>query len=155
MLQTVLHLLFNGVGDADWPYLAARVATGVFFVFSGYHKLTNLKRRAVFVATLRASGVPFVPVMQWFVPSVEFLGGLAVAFGFLTPLAAVGLAAICLVATCADGVRRIRSWDAIDKADLIDDVLYLPEVLYILLLALFIASGAGPFSIDAILSRLL
>ena len=43
----------------------------------------------------------------------------------------------------------------IDKADVIDDVLYLPEVLYVMLLGLFVANGAGPFSIDAVLSRLL
>lgn len=153
MLQTVFHVLLNGVGSAALPYVAARIATGIFFVFSGYHKLTNVKRRAVFVATLQDCGIPFLPVMQWFVPAVEFLGGLAVAFGLLTPLAAVGLAAICLVAICADGVRRIRTWDAIDRADVIDDFLYLPEVLYLLLLALFVADGAGPFSLDAVLLR--
>jgi uncharacterized membrane protein YphA (DoxX/SURF4 family) len=93
--------------------------------------------------------------MQWFVPGVEFLGGLGVAFGFLTPLAALGLATICLVAAYADGITRIEAWGAIDRADVIDDVLYLPEVLYILLLALFVANGAGPFSLDAILNRYL
>ena len=155
MLHTVWQILLNGVGGATLTYLAARVATGVFFVFSGYHKLTNAKRRATFVATLQACHVPFVPVMQWFVPGVEFLGGLGVAFGFLTPLAALGLATICLVAAYADGISRVEAWGAIDRADVIDDVLYLPEVLYILLLALFVANGAGPFSLDAILNRYL
>jgi uncharacterized membrane protein YphA (DoxX/SURF4 family) len=155
MLHTVLHMLLNGVGGAVWLYLGARVATGVFFVFSGYHKLTNAERRAALVATLQASNVPFVPVMQWFVPGIEFLGGLGVAFGFLTPLAALGLATICLVAAYADGMRRVKGWGAIDKADVIDDVLYLPEVLYMMLLALFVANGAGPLSIDAILNRFL
>ncbi len=155
MLQTLLHILFSGVGSVVLPYLGARVATGVFFAFSGYHKLTNAKRRATFIATLQTCDIPFIPVMQWFVPGVEFLGGLGVAFGFLTPLAAVGLAIICLVAVCADGMRRVKTWDAIDRADVIDDVLYLPEVLYILLLAMFVAGGAGPFSLDAVLSRLL
>jgi uncharacterized membrane protein YphA (DoxX/SURF4 family) len=155
MLHTVSHLLLNGVCSTALVYLAARVATGVFFVLSGYHKLTNAKRRATFVATLQACHVPFIPVMQWFVPCVEFLGGLGVVFGFLTPLAALGLAAICLVAAYAAGIGRIEGLGAIDKADVIDDVLYLPEVLYILLLALFIAGGAGPFSLDAILSSFL
>lgn len=154
MLQTVWSFLLNGFGGAVLAYAVARVATGVFFVFSGYHKLTNANRRAVLVATLQACRVPFIPVMQWFVPGVEFLGGLGVAFGLLTPLAALGLTVICLVAACADGMRRIRGWGAIDEADVIDNVLYLPEVLYIFLLALFIAGGAGPFSLDAIISRL-
>lgn len=155
MLRTISHILLNGVGDAVLSYLVVRVATGVFFVFSGFHKLTNAKRRATFIATLQACGVPFIPVMQWFVPGVEFLGGLGVAFGFLTPLAALGLATICLVAACVDGMGRVKAWGAIDKADVIDDVLYLPEVLYILLLTLFVTNGAGPFSLDAVLSRLL
>jgi uncharacterized membrane protein YphA (DoxX/SURF4 family) len=151
MLRTVSNILLNGAGSTVLVYLAVRVATGVFFVFSGYHKLTNAERRAIFVGTLQSCGIPFIPVMQWFVPGVEFLGGLGVAFGFLTPLAALGLAVICLTAACADGMRRVRTWGAIDKADVIDDVLYLPEVLYIFLLALLIANGAGPFSLDAIL----
>ena len=54
MWQTMLPMLLNGVGGAVWFYLGARVATGTFFVFSGYHKLTNAERRAVFVATLQA-----------------------------------------------------------------------------------------------------
>ena len=155
MLHTLPHILLNGFGDAVFPYLVARIATGVFFAFSGYHKLTNAERRATLVATLQACRIPFIPVMQWFVPSVEFLGGLGVAFGFLTPLAALGLATICLIAAYTDGMRRIRAWGAIDGADVIDDLLYLPEVLYIVLLALFVANGAGPVSLDAILNRFL
>jgi putative oxidoreductase len=155
MLHRVLDILLNGVGNAAFTYAAARIATGAFFVFSGYHKLTNARRRATLVATLQASDIPFIPVMQWFVPGVEFFGGLGVGFGFLTPLAALGLATICLIAACADGVPRVRTWGALDKTDMIDDVLYLPEVLYILLLALFVANGAGPFSLDALLNRFL
>ena len=152
MWRTIFDIVVDGFGGAAFPYLVARVATGVFFVLSGYHKLTNDDRRAIFIGTLQACHVPFISVMQWFVPGVEFLGGLGVAFGFLTPIAALGLAVICVVATCSDGMRRIGTWAAIDKADVIDDILYLPEVLYILLLALFIAGGAGPFSLDAVLS---
>jgi uncharacterized membrane protein YphA (DoxX/SURF4 family) len=155
MLHTVSEVALNGVGGVAFSYLAARVATGLFFVFSGYHKLTNAERRAALVATLQACHIPFVPLMQWFVPGVEFVGGLGVVFGFLTPLAALGLAAICFIAACTDGVRRVRASGVIDKADKIDNVLYLPEVLYIVLLALFVANGAGRFSLDAMLSHLL
>jgi putative oxidoreductase len=152
-MRAMTDILLDGAGSTVLVYLGVRIATGVFFVFSGYHKLTNAERRATFVGTLQSCGIPFLPVMQWFVPSVEFLGGLGVAFGFLTSLAALGLAVICVVAACADGLRRVKTWGAIDRLDVIDDVLYLPEVLYVLLLALFIANGAGPFSLDAILRR--
>ena len=155
MLHTVSQLVLGGLGGAALPYLVGRVATGMFFVFSGYHKLTNAERRAALVATLRDCNIPLVPLMQWFVPGVEFLGGFGVAFGLLTPLAALGLAAICLIAACTDGVRRVRASAAIDRADKIDDALYLPEVPYIVLLALFVANGAGPLSLDAMLSHFL
>jgi putative oxidoreductase len=155
MLDTVSQLVLNGIGGAASPYLVGRVVTGVFFVFSGYHKLTNAERRAALVATLQACHIPFVPLMQWFVPGVEFVGGLGVAFGFLTPLAALGLAVICLIAACTDGMRRVRASAAIDKADKIDDALYLPEIPYVVLLALFVANGAGPFSLDAMLNHFL
>jgi putative oxidoreductase len=147
MLDTVSQLVLNGIGGVALPYLVGRVITGVFFVFSGYHKLTNAERRAALVATLQAC--------QWFVPGVEFVGGLGVAFGFLTPLAALGLAVICLIAACTDGMRRVRASAAIDKADKIDDALYLPEIPYVVLLALFVANGAGPFSLDAMLNHFL
>lgn len=155
MLHTVSEVALNGVGGVEFSYLVARVVTGVFFVFSGYHKLTNAERRGALVATLQACGIPFVSLMQWFVPGVEFVGGLGVVFGFLTPLAALGLAVICFIAACTDGMRRVRGAGVIDKADKIDDVLYLPEVLYIVLLALFVANGAGPFSLDAMLNHFL
>ena len=37
MLHTVSYVLLNGVGGAVLTYVGARIATGVFFVFSGYH----------------------------------------------------------------------------------------------------------------------
>jgi uncharacterized membrane protein YphA (DoxX/SURF4 family) len=155
MLHAVSQILLCGVGGAAFPYLIARVTTGAFFVFSGYHKLTNAERHTTLIETLRACDIPFIPVMQFLVPGVELLGGLGVAFGFLTPLAAFGLATICLVATCTDGMRRVKASSVIDRADQIDTILYLPEVLYIVLLALFVANGAGPVSLDAIMVRFL
>jgi len=51
------------------------------------------------------------------VPSVEFAGGLAVFAGFYGPLFAALLFTVCIVATCVDGLNRIRSYQPIDKAD--------------------------------------
>lgn len=139
----------------DIALTANRVATGAFFLFSGYHKLFNAMRRKSLVDTLTSAGIPFISVMQWFVPTVEFLGGLAVVFGFLTRIAAFGLIIISLVAAVTDGWKRVKSWLPISTADTIDDVLYLPEVLYVLLLLPFLVNGAGPYSFDAIGSHLL
>ena len=66
------------------------------------------------------------------------------------PLAALGLLVICLVAVHTSGKRRLVSSTPIDRADYLDDVLYLPEVLYLVMLAVVILAGPGPFRLDSI-----
>jgi uncharacterized membrane protein YphA (DoxX/SURF4 family) len=144
-------LLFNGVGLGQVAYAFVRIATGLFFAISGYHKLFNPQRHATLVATLEADGVPLLKVNQWFVPMVEMGGGVALVIGLLTPIAAIGLACICTVACVVDGVKRIKGWGPIDKADYIDDLLYLPELVYIMILVLLITKGGGDWSVDHIL----
>jgi uncharacterized membrane protein YphA (DoxX/SURF4 family) len=114
--------------------LLLRIATGIFFVCSGYHKLFNPERHEALKQTLISLNVPCVGFNQWWVPTVEFMGGLGVIVGFLFPVAAIGLIIICTVATCTDGLRRIKSWKPIDLADWLDDLLYLPEAIYVLIL---------------------
>ncbi len=134
------------------PAIAAmRFALGAFFVLSGVHKLTNKERHKTFTETLTALGIPRVVVFQWFVPGVEFFGGLGVAFGFLTPLAALGLLVICLVALLTNSPTVVASYKPIDRADRVDDWLYQPEMMYALMLLYFITAGAGPVSVDRFL----
>lgn len=134
--------LVHGLGGTEYAHVFARVSLGVFFAISGFDKLrdpTNL------LATFRADHIPFVAVNRWFVPAVEFSAGIALTIGMLTPLAALGLLCICLVATCTDGVKRFHDSNI---ADWLDDLLYLPEVLYGLVLLYMIAAGSGPLAID-------
>lgn len=154
-METINGLLMNGAGQAAIGYAVMRFAVGSFFAISGFHKLFNAPRHATLCATLKSCGVPCIGFFQWFVPGVEFLAGMAVATGFLTPLAALGLICICLIAILTDGLKRIPAWKPIDRADYADDVLYLPEVLYLVMLAVVVATGAGPFSLDAIGLQLL
>jgi uncharacterized membrane protein YphA (DoxX/SURF4 family) len=150
---TVRNILLDGIGG-ELPAIAAmRFALGSFFVLSGFHKLTNKERHKTFVETLAALGIPRIGIFQWFVPGVEFLGGLGVAFGFLTPLAALGLLVICAVALLTSSPAVIASYKPIDRADRVDDWLYQPELIYALMLLYFIAAGAGPVSIDQLLRR--
>jgi putative oxidoreductase len=130
---------------------AMRFALGSFFVLSGIHKLTNRERHKTFVETLKALGIPRIGILQWFVPGVEFCGGLAVAVGFLTPLAALGLLVICSVALVTNSPTVVASYKPIDRADRVDDWLYQPETLYALMLLYFVAAGAGPVSVDQLL----
>jgi len=140
-------------GGADLTAIALfinRIALGAFFTISGFHKLFNRQRHAVFVRELVTDRVPRLGFNQWFVPSIEFFGGLALLTGMLAPLAALGLLVICLVAVHTSGKRRIISSMPIDRADYLDDALYLPEVLYLVMLVVVVLAGPGPLRLDSV-----
>ena len=68
----MIQLLFHGVGWTDIALALNRVAVGMFFMFSGYHKLFNAARHRAFTDELRSLRVPAVRINQWRVPFVEF-----------------------------------------------------------------------------------
>ena len=143
---------------ADAPNAALtlnRVALGMFFAISGYHKLFNPSRHATLTQTLQDDGVRAVPIMQWLVPGIEFSGGWALIIGLLSALAAFGLFVICLGAVVFDSIKRVGAWQPIDRADWLGDLLYLPEALYCIGLAVVMLGGPGPWSLDAKISMLL
>lgn len=136
--------------------VAARVAVGTFFAISGYHKAFHKGRRETLRKTLVEDKVPFPNLSMFCIPAVELAGGVALAVGFMTPLAALALLGICGGALLFDGLKRIPTMKPLNAADYVDDVLYLPETLLTFLLIAVLA-GAFPAaaSIDAILLSLL
>lgn len=102
--------LVHGLRHWDAADLCIRASVGVFFAISGYHKLFNKDRHATLVETFKKDGIPCIRFNQWFVPIVEFTAGIWFTLGLLTVISAGLLGAICLVATCTDGVKRIRDW---------------------------------------------
>lgn len=146
--MSILHLLSSGAADSDMALAAVRVSVGVFFALSGYHKLFNRDRHAGFVDTLKADHVPVLRFNEWFVPCVELGAGIAVAAGFLAAGASLMLLAICIVACMAEASGKVEAFKPIDEADRIDDWLYLPEVLYALMLFAVICAGPGAYSLD-------
>lgn len=151
----MIDLLFRGVGWTDIAMTLNRIAIGVFFMLSGYHKLFNAERHRSVVDELKALGIHAVGFNQWWVPLVEFSAGGAVLIGMLAPLAALGLLVLILVAIVTSGPQRIKVYKPIDQGDRIDDWLYLPEVLYAFMLIVVLSAGAGPYSIDALILRLI
>jgi uncharacterized membrane protein YphA (DoxX/SURF4 family) len=151
----MIHILFGGVGWTDIALTLNRVAVGMFFMFSGYHKLFNAERHRVFAEELRSLHVHAVGINQWWVPLVEFFAGGAVVIGLVAPLAALGLLFVILVAIATTGRERIKAFMPIDRADRIDDWLYLPETLYAFMLIMVISAGAGPYSVDAAILSLI
>src|SRR5579862_9060613 len=149
--RRIMHWFLIAQG-AQAPYAALtvnRVALGVFFAISGYHKLFNASRHATISRTLQDDGVHALPIMQWLVPSIEFAGGWALILGLLSVLAAFGLFVICGGAVALDAVKRIRPWQPLDRADWLGDLLYLPESLYCIGLVVVMLGGPGPWSLDA------
>ena len=85
-----------------------------------------------------------------FVSLVEFACGAGLILGLLTPLCAVMLMGDMIVAILTN---RIGSIHASGFLAFLDDFLYLPEVLYALILFWLLFSGPGPYSVDGMMAR--
>jgi putative oxidoreductase len=125
--------------------LIARLSVGALFALSGGGKLFVPSRRDEMVRTLRAAGVPAPPVNAVLVSSVEFLFGSLLIVGFLTPLCCLMLSGVMVVALATTVLPRV---EATSLASWLSSVLYLPEVLYVLILVWLLVSGPGWFSLD-------
>lgn len=137
-----------GFGLHDEALALLRFASGAFFMCSGYNKLFNRGRHDRFMQTLKEDKVPALKFNEWWVPGWEFIGGMFLMIGFNTAFVAGVLLVICAVACFAEAKQRVMEYQPINKVDMVADVLYLPEVLYIVMLAVNVVSGSGKYSID-------
>ena len=85
-------------------------------------------------------------VMTYFVSSVEFIGGCLLIIGLLSTLCCVALIIDMIVAIITVQLATITK--ALSFIDWLDDFLYLPEVMYIIIFLWLISSGPGRLSID-------
>ena len=132
------------------PMTAARVLIGIFFCISGGTKLLVPAQFSILEQTMVQSHIPFPHLSALFVSLVEFTCGAGLVLGLLTPLCALVLAGDMIVAVATN---RIHSIQASGVLAWIDDFLYLPEVLYIIILVWLILSGPGRYSIDGLVAR--
>jgi len=146
VIQSVLAIL----RAAEWiPVTAARVLIGIFFCISGRTKLFVPAQFSVLEKTLVESHIPFPHANALFVATVELACGAGLALGLLTPLCAAVLAGDMVVAIATN---RIHSIQAKGVLAWLDDFLYLPEVLYTLILVWLIFSGPGRYSLDGLIA---
>jgi putative oxidoreductase len=96
--------------------------------------------------TLVAAKVPFPHLMTYFVSGVEFVGGSLLVVGFLSSPACAALLVDMLVAILTNKLSALPK--GLSPLNWLDDFLYLPEVLYVLLFLWLICSGPGRFSVD-------
>jgi putative oxidoreductase len=146
VVQSALTMLRAG----EWmPVTAARVLIGIFFCISGGTKLFVRAQFGVLEQTLVQSHIPLPHASALFVAVVEFACGAGLALGLLTPLCAAMLAVDMIVAIATN---RIHSIQASGIFAWLDDFLYLPEVLYTLILVWLIFSGPGRYSSDGLIA---
>ena len=136
---------------AEWiPVTVVRVLIGVFFCISGGTKLLVPSQFSEMQETMIQSHIPFPHASALFVSLVEFACGGGLVLGRLTPLCAVMLMGDMIVAIFTN---RIGSIHASGFLAWLDDFLYLPEVLYVLILFWLLFSGPGPYSVDSMIAR--
>ena len=138
-------LLGNG-GLEQYAILLARVSLGLFFAISGANKLFVASTAKTMYETLVKANVPFPQLMVYFVSGVEFVGGSLLTVGFLSSVASVALLIDMIVAILTTALSSMPK--GLSPLNWLDDFLYLPEVLYVLLFIWLICSGPGKFSAD-------
>ena len=139
----------NELHSLEWlGILLARVAVGLLFFLSGRGKLFVPERREQVRRTLIEAHVPFPDLNALFVSTVEFVCGLLLVLGAVTPLACALLAFVMIAAIATTAIRNIK---ASSPAEWLAAFLYLPEPLYLVILIWLFFSGPGWLSIDNLL----
>ena len=131
-----MNFLNSLTSYSDWGLLALRLAIGAVFVVHGKGKMGMWK--------MKPNGQMKAPMtsMMKLLSVAEPLGGIALAAGFLTELAALGLGVIMLGAL----YFKMKVWKMAFKADNATgwefDLVLLAGCLALL------TSGAGAYSLD-------
>ena len=145
--KRLVQFALQGNGDFEqYAILLVRVSIGLFFAISGGNKLFVAGGTKPVYETLVQAKVPFPHLMAYFVSGVEFVGGALLTVGFLSSPASMALLIDMIVATVTSAVSTMPK--GLSPLSWLDDLLYLPEVLYVLFFVWLICSGPGKFSVD-------
>jgi putative oxidoreductase len=125
--------------------LLARLSVGLLFAISGAAKLLVPARREQMRGAVREAGLPVPEVSAVIMSTVECLFGALLAIGFLTPLCCLMLAGVMVGALATTVLPAVKATSMIDW---LGEVLYLPEVLYLVLLVWLLFAGPGWLSLD-------
>ena len=145
--ERLVQLALMGSSDLErYAILLVRASIGVFFAISGANKLFVAGGTKPVYDTLVQAKIPFPRFTAYFVSGVEFVCGSLVALGFLSSPACVVLLIDMVVATVTSAVATLPK--GLSPLSWLDDLLYLPEVLYVLFFIWLICAGPGKFSVD-------
>jgi putative oxidoreductase len=128
--------------------LLARLSVGLLFAISGGSKLFAPARRDEMRRTITAAGLPAPAMSAVLISSVEFMAGIFLVLGFLTPLCCLLLIGNMLGALGTTVIPGMKSSSVLDW---LGEFLYLPEVLYVVILVGLLLSGPGWLSLDQLI----
>ncbi len=129
----------------EWAPIPLRIVLGIIFIDAGLGKF----RRGIggFSVWLESLGVPFPKLAGPGVASIELGGGILLLAGLLVPWVAIPLAINMIVATYVNKFKEgLPFQGSSDKQG------YELDVLLVFACIALILMGAGPASIDSILS---
>src|SRR5437879_13717854 len=105
--MSCVRLFIDELHSLEWVGIfLARVAAGLLFFLSGRGKLFVPERRKQMRQTLIEAHVPFPEFNAGFVSAVEFICGLLLILGALTPVACALLAVVMLMAMSTTANRK-------------------------------------------------
>ena len=122
--------------------LAGRILLALIFITSGFAKITGFGGTVGYIAS---KGLPMASVVAVLAIVVEFGGGLAVAFGFLTRWAALALAVFSVLA----GIIFHNYWAVPAEQVMMQQINFWKNISIAGGFLVLAAYGAGAISIDA------
>ena len=144
--MSCVRIFVSELHSLEWiGILVARIAVGSLFFLSGRAKLFVRERREQMEKTLIEAHIPFPKFNAVFVSTVEFVCGLLLVLGAVTSLASALLAVLMIVAIKTIAIRNIKT---VSSAEWLAAFLYLPKVLYLVILIWLFFSGPGWLSVD-------
>jgi putative oxidoreductase len=139
--------------DGTWA-LVLRAVIGYGFMAHGFAKLS--KGVGMFGGILHAIGVPAPDVMAWLTVMIELLGGLAVFVGAFVATASIPLVIVLLVAMFTVhlpyGFSSIKLLAVTSRGAQFGPPGYEMDLIYIACLIALVIGGAGPLSVDRLLT---
>jgi putative oxidoreductase len=139
----------------QWEPLFLRLIIGFGFMAHGWVKLA--RGTAGFEKLLIFIGLPFAHVTSYILPCIELFGGLAILSGFYVSLVSIPLIGTMLVAMFTIqikfGFSSVKTIGLTSNGPLFGPPGYEINLLYIAGLIALMISGAGVFSLDALLTK--
>jgi putative oxidoreductase len=135
--------------------LFLRLIIGFGFMAHGWAKLS--RGPAGFEKLIAQLNVPFPHLMSWITPFVEVFGGAAIFLGIFVSITAVPLIVTMMVAMFGIhihyGFSAIKTIGLTPQGPVFGPPGYEINLLYICGLITLMITGAGEFSVDAILTK--